>query len=156
MTHRMVAAALALAGLLVSVYLWLWKIGVLGVLACGDGGCETVQLSPYAELFGVPVALFGVVGYAALLGLGLAGVQGSLAARRWPTTGLMLLAALGLAFTAYLTYLEAAVIHAWCRWCLTSGAIITAIFAVALAGWLRQRSGGDARPPARTESPPAR
>jgi uncharacterized membrane protein len=156
MTHRMVAAALALAGLLISAYLWLWKIGLIGVLACGDGGCETVQLSPYAELFGIPVALFGVVGYAALLGLGVAGVQGPLASRRWPTTGLVLLAALGLAFTAYLTYLEVAVIHAWCRWCVTSGVIIAAIFAVALGGWLGQRPRSAAPPRAPASGPPAR
>lgn len=156
MTHRMVAAALALAGLLVSVYLWLWKIGAIGVLACGDGGCETVQLSRYAELFGVPVALYGVVGYAALLGLGIAGVQGPLAARRWPTMGLMLLAGLGLAFSGYLTYLEVAVIHAWCRWCVTSGVIVAAIFAVATAGWLRLRPGRGGRSGGATGGMPAR
>lgn len=142
MTHRMVVATLALVGLLVALYLWLWKIGVLGVLACGDGGCEAVQLSPYAELFGMPVALFGVLGYLAIFALGLAGVQAPLAARRWPTTGLVLLAAMGLAFTGYLTYLEASVIHAWCRWCIVSAAIIAAIFGVAVAGWLGQRPAG--------------
>jgi uncharacterized membrane protein len=135
----MIAATLALAGLFVALYLWLWKIGVLGVLACGDGGCETVQLSPYADLFGIPVALYGVFGYLALLGLGLAGIQGPLAARRWPTAALALLAGLGVAFSAYLTYLEVAVIHAWCRWCVVSAVIVTAIFSVSLAGWLRQR-----------------
>jgi uncharacterized membrane protein len=141
----MVVATLALVGLLVALYLWLWKIGVLGVLACGDGGCETVQLSPYAELFGIPVALFGVLGYLAILALGLAGVQAPLAARRWPTTGLVLLAAMGVAFTGYLTYLEASVIHAWCRWCIVSAAIIAAIFGVAVAGWLGQRRVGGTR-----------
>ena len=32
----------------------------------------------------------------------------------------------------YLTYLELFVIHAICRWCVASGVIIVAIFAVAL------------------------
>jgi len=137
----MIAATLALVGLFVALYLWLWKIGLLGVLACGDGGCETVQLSSYADLFGIPVALCGVAGYLAMLGVGLAGVQGPLAARRWPTTALVLLAGLGVAFSGYLTYLEAAVIHAWCRWCVVSAVIVTAIFGVAAAGWLAQRRG---------------
>lgn len=137
----MIAATLALVGLFVALYLWLWKVGLLGVLACGDGGCETVQLSSYADLFGIPVALCGVVGYLAMLGVGLAGVQGPLAARRWPTTALVLLAGLGVAFSGYLTYLEAAVIHAWCRWCVVSAVIVTAIFGVATAGWLAQRRG---------------
>ena len=139
----MIAATLALIGLFVALYLWLWKIGVLGVLACGDAGCETVQLSRYADLFGVPVALYGVVGYLAMLVVALAGVQGPLASRRWPTTALTLLAGLGMACSAYLTYLEAAVIHAWCRWCVVSALIVTAIFAVAVGGRLgRGRAAG--------------
>jgi uncharacterized membrane protein len=137
----MIAATLALVGLFVALYLWLWKIGLLGVLACGDGACETVQLSSYAELLGIPVALYGVVGYLAMLAVGLAGVQGTLATRRWPTTALVLLAGLGVAFSGYLMYLEAAVIHAWCRWCVVSAVLVTAIFGVAVAGWLGQRRG---------------
>jgi uncharacterized membrane protein len=140
-THRMIAATLALVGLFVALYLWLWKIGLLGVLACGDGACETVQLSSYAELFGIPVALYGVIGYLAMLAVGLAGVQGTLATRCWPTTALVLLAGLGVAFSGYLMYLEAAVIHAWCRWCVVSAVLVTAIFGVAVAGWLGQRRG---------------
>jgi uncharacterized membrane protein len=134
----MVGAALALAGLFVSLYLWLWKIGLLGVLACGDGGCETVQLSSYASLFGIPVAFFGVVGYAAMLAVALAGLHGGAAARAWPTTALLALSGAGVAFTAYLTYLEAAIIHAWCRWCVVSGCIVTLIFAAALVGFRRR------------------
>jgi uncharacterized membrane protein len=135
----MVAAALGLVGLLVSLYLWLWKIGALGALACGDGGCETVQLSPYAYLLGVPVALLGVIGYLAILVVALAGLQPRLAAARWPTDVLLALSAGGVAFSAYLTYLEAAVIHAWCRWCIGSAAIIVGIFGAVLAGSLALR-----------------
>jgi uncharacterized membrane protein len=135
----MVSAVLALVGLLVSLYLWLWKIGLLGVLACGDGGCERVQLSPYAQLFGVPVAFLGVLGYAAILVLSLAGLHGRPAASRWPTDALLVLSGAGVAFTGYLTYLEAAVIQAWCRWCLVSAGIITAIFGAAVVGRVRFR-----------------
>lgn len=135
----MVAAALGLVGLLMSLYLWLWKIGALGPLACGDGACETVQLSPYAYLFGIPVAFLGVVGYLAILVVALAGLQPRFAAARWPTDALLVLAAGGVAFSAYLTYLEAAVIHAWCRWCIGSAAVITVIFGAVLAGSLALR-----------------
>jgi uncharacterized membrane protein len=137
MTHRMVAALLAAVGLFISVYLWLWKIGAIGVLACGEGSCEMVQLSPYATLFGVPVAFFGVVGYAAMLAVCLVGLHGAAAERTWPTRALLVLSAAGVAFTGYLTYVEAAVIHAWCRWCLASAVTVTAIFVTALAGWRR-------------------
>ncbi|MDH3496622.1 MAG: vitamin K epoxide reductase family protein [Gemmatimonadota bacterium] len=138
MTHRMIAAVLALVGLFLSLYLWLWKIGVLGVLACGDGACETVQLSEYGELFGVPVAFYGVVGYGAMLAVSLVGLHGAAARQRWPTVGLAALAGVGVAFSGYLTYLEAAVIHAWCRWCIVSAIVVVAILATALAGWRRR------------------
>ena len=49
MNLRMGAALAALAGLFVSAYLWLYKLGVIGTLACGTGGCETVQLSPQSR-----------------------------------------------------------------------------------------------------------
>lgn len=130
----MVTACLAVAGLFISLYLWLWKLGLIGVLACGTGGCEYVQTSRYAVLFGVPVAAYGVAGYVAVLGLSLVGLHGRWAERPEPTRWLAVLAGAGVAFSAYLTYLEAAVIHAWCRWCLASAAVITAVFVTALFG----------------------
>lgn|SRR5574341_2648616 len=135
----MVTATLALAGFFVSLYLWLWKLRLVGSLACGPGGgCEYVQTSPYAVILGLPVAFFGVIGYLALLIVSLLGLQPRWALRREPTVALAVLSGLGVSFTAYLTYLEAAVIHAWCRWCLVSAGIIAGIFLASLVG-LRQR-----------------
>ncbi len=134
MKHRMVIAVLALVGFLISLYLWLWKVGLLGVLACGDGGCETVQLSEYAELLGVPVAFLGMVAYLALLALSLLGLQPRWQERREPTVGLVVVSGVGVIYSAYLTYLEAAVIHAWCRWCVVSALIVSAVLVVAVVG----------------------
>ena len=131
----MVAATLALAGFFVALYLWFWKLGLVGSLVCGPGGsCEYVQSSPQSVLFGLPVALYGVVGYVSLFAIALAGVQPRWAGKRGPTLLLVGLSALGVLFSAYLTYLEAAVLHAWCRWCLGSAGIITAIFVTSVVG----------------------
>lgn len=130
----MVAAILSLLGFLLSLYLWLWKIGVIGEMSCGTGACETVQLSSYAQILGIPVAFFGVGGYLSLLVVSLAGLQPRWISHPGPTKLLALLSGLGVAFTAYLTYLEAAVIEAWCRFCLVSAGLITAIFVAALLG----------------------
>jgi uncharacterized membrane protein len=145
MKHRMATAVLSLIGFFVSLYLWLWKIGLLGTIACGDGGCETVQLSEYAQFLGVPVAFYGMVGYLALIVVSFVGLQPRWADRRAPTVALMLIAALGVAFSGYLTYLEAAVIHAWCRWCVVSAVLITAILVVTIVGL------GTTRPNATTQ-----
>jgi len=132
MIYRMSAALLSLAGLFISAYLYLYKIGKIGSLACGTGGCETVQLSPWSRIAGVDVALIGVLGYAGLLVLTLAALQPGLAGRHWPATLLAGLAGVGVLFTVYLTYLELFVIHAICRWCVASGFVILAILIVAL------------------------
>ena len=140
MIRRQAIALLALVGLLVATYLWLYKIGVLGELKCGTGSCEYVQTSPYAEVFGVPVAFIGVVGYAILFLIGLAGVQPRFAADRRVTVLLALLATIGFGFTLYLTAIELLVLHAICRWCVGSAVIITAIWTLALAGLIRAPS----------------
>ncbi len=132
MILRMSAALLSLTGLFIAAYLYLYKIGKIGDLACGSGGCETVQWSPWSRFAGVDVSLLGVMGYAALLGLSLAALQPRLVGRHWPAALLALLAGIGVLFTIYLTYLEIFVIHAICRWCVASGFIILAIFILAL------------------------
>ena len=137
----MVAATLSLGGFFLALYLWLWKIGIVGEIACGAGTCEFVQTSPYADFLGMPVAFIGVGGYFALFVVSLVGLQPRWIDRREPTVWLAAVAALGVAFTLYLTYLEAAVINAWCRWCLGSAAIIAAIFGAAVVGL---RKGGEA------------
>jgi uncharacterized membrane protein len=133
----MTAALLSLAGLFISAYLYLYKIGKIGSLACGTGGCETVQLSPWSRFAGLEVSLIGVLGYAGLLVLSLATLQESLAGRRWPVTLLLAFAGIGVAFTVYLTYLELFVIHAICRWCVGSAVISVGVFMAALIEYRR-------------------
>jgi uncharacterized membrane protein len=132
MKYRMSAALLSLAGLFISAYLYLYKIGKIGTLACGTGDCETVQLSSWSRVAGIEVSLIGVVGYAVLTAMSLAALQPELSSRRWPVQLLSLLAGIGVAFTIYLTYLELFVIHAICRWCVASGVIIVAILVATL------------------------
>lgn len=144
MRHRQTIALLALAGFFVALYLWLYKIGAAGELKCGTGDCETVQTSRWAELLGIPVAFYGVVGYAVLLAVALVGLQPAWLGRRGPTLLLAALATTGMAFSAWLTYLELFVIHAICRWCVASAVIMTVIWGVAVHGWAVGRSGGRA------------
>jgi uncharacterized membrane protein len=144
MRHRQATALLALVGLLVALYLTLHRLGVIGTLQCGagGGGCERVQSSAYAVFLGVPVAFYGVAGYAVLLAVSLVGLQPAWLPRRGPTVALAALAALGFAFTVYLNVVEFFVIRAVCRWCVASAVIITSITAVAGHGVMRERGKG--------------
>lgn len=140
----MAAALLSLSGVFVSAYLYLYKLGKIGSLACGAGGCETVQLSRWSTFFGVDVALIGLAGYAALLVLSLAGLQPRWSESRGVSAMLIAASGVGLLFAIYLTYLELFVIHAICRWCVASAVIVAAVFVVAVLD--RRRSSRQAVP----------
>lgn len=127
-------AVLSLVGLLISGYLTLYKLGYLGAIQCGTGGCETVQTSEYAVFLGMPVAAWGVGAYALLLALALAGLQPRWVGDRRIALAIFGTAAVGVAFSGWLTYLEAVVILAWCRWCVASAIVITLIFLLSIPG----------------------
>jgi uncharacterized membrane protein len=132
MNSRMGVALLSVAGVLISAYLWMFKHGYIGTLACGTGACETVQLSPYSSFLGVDVSLLGFLGYAVMLGVSLVGVQPAWLDRPGPSRALLLLAGGALLFAAYLTGIELFVLHAVCRWCVASAVIVTLIFVLAI------------------------
>ena len=134
MRNRQTIALLALVGFFLALYLWLHQIGVGGELKCGTGGCDTVQASRWARVLGIPVAAYGVVGYAAILAAALAALQPAALERRRPALLLAALATGGVLFSAWLTYLELFVIHAVCRWCVGSAVTITLIWLVSLYG----------------------
>ena len=132
MKYRMAAALLSLVGVLLAMYLYLYKIGALGTMICGAGECELVQTSRWSRFLGVEVSLIGLLGYVGLLGVSLAGLQPANQGRRWPDNVLLVLSGGGLLFSAYLTYIELFVLDAICRWCVVSAVIITVIFLVSL------------------------
>lgn len=132
MKYRMWVAALSLIGVFVAAYLYLYKIGKIGTMACGTGGCETVQLSEWATFGGLEVSLIGVLGYVALLAVALVGLQPAFSAKRSVTLLLVGMSGLGVVFAIYLTVLELFVIHAICRWCVASAVIIALVFLAAL------------------------
>ncbi len=77
--------------------------------------CGIVNHSPYAMLFGVPVAVLGIAGYILL------GLLAFMKAYR-----LMLVAALaGLGFALYLAHIESAVLGVWCIYCVISLGVIS-------------------------------
>ena len=117
---RLAIAALAVAGLAISGYLTWVHYADVKPICTGISNCERVQTSSYAELAGVPVALIGLAGYAAILGsLLVSGELGRVAGA--------FLAFVGLGFSAYLTWAELFRIDAICQWCVASAIVMAAI-----------------------------
>jgi uncharacterized membrane protein len=94
-------------------------------LACATGGCETVQSSRYAELFGVPVAALGLVAFLSLLGAAVVGGDRGRGAQ-------LLIALTGVVLGAYLLYVQLHVIGAVCEWCVASDAVMGTVAGLAL------------------------
>lgn len=132
MTRRMTLALVALVGVLVAAYLALHDLGYIGTLACGTGSCELVQTSRWAVFLGIKVAVWGVAYYVALFALALAATHERFAEHPRLPVALVAMTGWGVAFSAWLTYLEIFRIHAICRWCVGSAAIVTVLFALAL------------------------
>jgi len=99
--------------------------------ACGDSaGCIKALVSGYAKIAGVPVAFLGVWGYFAAFGFAIFAAFGY---KRAPgllaiTVGAMF------AMTLWLLYVQAFVLHAFCRYCLFSAAFSFLLAGLVVAG----------------------
>ena len=135
----MIVAALALAGIFISLYLTLYKLGIIGELSCSVGSCETVNTSRWATFLGLPVAAWGLLFYLDVFGVALVGTMPRFETSAVISLILVVESAIGVAFSAWLTYLELAVIHAICIWCVTSAVIVLLILLVAISDYREER-----------------
>jgi uncharacterized membrane protein len=136
----MIVAALALAGIFISLYLTLYKIGVIGELSCSIGSCETVNTSKWSTFLHLPVALWGLLFYLDVFVIALVGTIPRFENEFILSALLVGEAAIGVLFSARLTYLELAVIHAICIWCVTSAGVVVAILFVSIADLRQSRA----------------
>jgi uncharacterized membrane protein len=142
LANRLMAlvALLAVGGIVVSSVSLRHHYETSKTAFCDIGGnfnCDIVNRSSYSSIKGIPVALIGMLGYAALVGLA------TVYRERRETPALLFLGALcGLTFSSYLTYIEGWVLGAWCIVCLSSLVLIAAITLVSGILWVRSRGTG--------------
>lgn len=132
---RTLSIVLALAGLLISLYLSYTKLANIEVVCIqGVSNCDAVQSSIYAYFppgnGGIPVAVFGAVGYVAIL-LALLLEDRVAILTRWGRILVFAMTLVGFLFSAYLTAVEAFVLHEWCQWCVLSAILMTLLFGLA-------------------------
>jgi len=129
-------AVLAVAGILVSSLSLYHHYGSSKTTYCDFGenfNCDIVNRSTYSTVLGVPDALIGILGYAALLALA------TVYRAKAETPAILLTASVaGLGFALYLTYIEAFVLATWCILCLSS--LITIVLITVLSSWLAARA----------------
>ena len=125
MRLRRAIAAFALLGAAIAAYLTYVHYAHTSPI-CTTGGCEKVQKSKYSELAGVPVALLGLLAYAAIIGTTLLrGVTAAFAG--------VLVALTGVAFSGYLLWAQIVPIGALCQWCVGNDLVITVVAVLCVA-----------------------
>jgi len=139
MTNRLtqVTVALTIIGLLVSIYMTIYKVTSNDNMCVGSKDCSVVNASKYSEVNNIPVAVVGALGYSALLGI--------LWLERKPgffkDNGSMIffgISLIGFFFTLWLIYVEIALLKAYCPFCITSQVSMTLIFILSVIRVVRQ------------------
>ena len=134
---KQIITALAILGLLVSIYMTIYKLTDNDAMCIGSGGCSVVNSSRYSEVNGIPVAVLGVLGYASILALLFLENRPGF----FQENGVMMLFGVtltGFLFTLYLIFVEVALIKAYCPFCLTSQGVMTVIFILSVVRLIRQ------------------
>ncbi len=131
------SVALAVLGLLVSIYMTVYKITSNDSMCLGSGDCSTVNASKYSEVNNIPVAVLGVIGYAAILAVHFFENRNRFFKQN-STLMIFGMALTGFIFTIWLIYVEIALLKALCPFCITSQAAMTIIFIIAVIRLIRQ------------------
>ncbi len=94
--------------------------------------CDLVNRSTFSEIFGVPVALIGLTGYAILFAV-------TMKRNRALANLRLYMSSAGLVFALYLAYIEAHVLRTWCLLCIGSLIAIAGITLLSAVEVLRSR-----------------
>lgn len=115
----MFVALLALAGLADALYLTVMHLTGQSVLCGGSINCSQVLASKYSHVGPIPTAAFGLIGYFTVFSCATFSAFGWVRARFWlaAVVGLMLIG------TLWLLFVQAFLLHQYCRYCLLSAAI---------------------------------
>jgi len=134
-----ISLIIALVGMIDSAYLtWIKITHTEAYCIGGIGNCSTVNSSRYSEIRGFPIALLGLLAYLAIAGILLLETRH----RFFKDNGTMLVfgfSLIGTLYSAYLSYLEAAVIRAWCPYCVVSAIAVTLIFTLSIVRLARHQ-----------------
>jgi uncharacterized membrane protein len=131
------SVVLAILGALDATYLLVFKLTGNSQMCLGNGGCHDVNFSPYSEIYGIPVSVFGISAFLAILCILVLESRLKIANEYGPLAVFGITLG-GVTFSAYLTYLELYVIYALCPFCVISAILITLLFILAIIRLIKQ------------------
>ena len=120
------AACLAVVGLGEAIYLTVMNLTGETALCGGSPDCFKVLGSSYARIGSMPLAGFGALGYFAAFSCAVFAAFGYPRAHKF----FALVVAAMFLVTLWLLYVQAFLLHAFCRYCLFSAALIFVLAAI--------------------------
>jgi uncharacterized membrane protein len=130
---------LSIIGLSDSIYLtWIKLTHNEASCIIGVGDCFSVNTSKWSEWNGIPIALIGAIGFLAILLILLLESRLQVIKSNAPLIifGITLV---GVAYSAFLTYLEFFVIKALCPYCLISATTMLVLFVITIVRLVRNQ-----------------
>jgi uncharacterized membrane protein len=124
-----VVAIVAVAGLADAAYLTVEALTGETLSCGGSPDCFRVLGSSYARLSGIPVAMLGTLAYFTVFSFATFAAFGY----SWAPRFLPLIAGAMFLMTLWLLYVQAFLLHAYCRYCLFSAAITFLIAGLLIA-----------------------
>jgi uncharacterized membrane protein len=134
---RWATFGLACLGILDATYLLIYKLTNNNAMCIGSGGCHDVNFSSYSEIGGIPVSVFGIIAFLIIAGILLLEPRYKIVEENG-ALAIFGISLGGVAFTAYLTWLEVYIIHAICPFCVATAVIIALIFILAIIRLIHQ------------------
>lgn len=128
---RLASYSIAGIGAVDSIYLSYSKLADQEVFCGSYGGCETVNNSSYAEIAGIPIAILGIGTYLFIIGL-LYLEQRSRFWKEWSPMLVFGITLFGVIYSAFLTYVEIAILRAICPYCVISALAMLALFVLSV------------------------
>jgi len=125
------SVALSVIGLAVSIYMTVFKLSGNDGMCLGSGDCSTVNASIFSEVNGIPVAVFGIIGYTAILAVHFFENRNPFFKNN-ATLMIFGMALTGFLFTLWLVYVELVLLKAICPFCVTSQIAMTLVFIIAV------------------------
>ena len=131
------SVAFVVIGLLVSIYMTIYKITGYTGMCLGSNDCGTVVQSKYSEVNGMDVPVLGAIGFAAIL-------AALFLETRYPffkkngTLAVFGMSLMGFLFVLWLVYVEIVYLKAYCPFCITTQITMTIVFILSVIRVIRQ------------------
>ena len=122
--YNRIIFVLSIIGVLIAIYVTQSFIRQSPIV-CVNNGCELVRKSMYSKLLGIPVPVFGLIGY---LSLAIFSFLRTVKDNKNYLRAMLGISLFGVCFVTWFTYTEIFVIKAICTWCAISAVNMYIIF----------------------------